>query len=115
MEAHHRHKKDAPSGTALLLGEAAAAGRGASLSELRVDGRAGLTGARTDGTIGFASLRGGSVIGDHHVVFAGEGERVEFTHLAQDRTTFAHGAVKAALWLARQPPGRYRMTDVLGL
>ena len=115
VEMHHRHKVDAPSGTALLLGEAAAAGRGASLSELRVDGRAGLTGARTDGTIGFASLRGGSVIGDHSVVFAGEGERVEFTHLAQDRTTFAHGAVKAALWLAGKPAGRYRMTDVLGL
>ena len=115
VEMHHRHKVDAPSGTALLLGEAAAAGRGAALSELRVDGRAGLTGARTEGTIGFASLRGGSVIGDHSVVFAGEGERVELTHLAQDRTTFAHGAVKAALWLAGQPPGRYRMTDVLGL
>lgn len=114
-EMHHRHKVDAPSGTALLLGEAAAAGRGATLGELRVDSRAGLTGARTDGTIGFASLRGGSVIGDHRVVFAGDGERVELSHLAQDRTIFAHGAVSAALWLHRRAPGRYRMGDVLGL
>jgi 4-hydroxy-tetrahydrodipicolinate reductase len=114
-EMHHRHKVDAPSGTALLLGEAAAAGRGAPLSDLKVEGRAGLTGARTEGTIGFASLRGGSVIGDHSVVFAGEGERIELTHLAQDRTTFAHGAVRAALWLVDRPPGRYRMNDVLDL
>ncbi|WP_375390553.1 4-hydroxy-tetrahydrodipicolinate reductase [uncultured Sphingomonas sp.] len=115
VEMHHRHKVDAPSGTALLLGEAAAAGRGATLGELRVDSRAGLTGARTDGTIGFASLRGGAVIGDHRVVFAGEGERVELSHLAQDRTIFAHGAVSAALWLHGRAPGRYRMGDVLGL
>lgn len=114
-EMHHRHKVDAPSGTALLLGEAAAAGRGATLAELRVDSRAGLTGARTEGTIGFASLRGGSVIGDHCVVFAGEGERVALSHLAQDRSTFAHGAVKAALWLAGKSAGRYRMADVLAL
>lgn len=115
VEAHHRHKKDAPSGTALLLGEAAAAGRGTTLSELRVDTRAGLTGARMEGTIGLASLRGGSIIGDHHVVFAGEGERLELSHLAQDRTTFARGAVQGALWLAGRPPGRYRMGDVLDL
>jgi 4-hydroxy-tetrahydrodipicolinate reductase len=115
VEMHHRHKVDAPSGTALLLGEAAAAGRGSPLSELKVEGRAGLTGARTEGTIGFASLRGGSVIGDHSVIFAGEGERIELNHLAEDRTTFAHGAVKAALWLAGQPRGRYRMADVLGV
>jgi 4-hydroxy-tetrahydrodipicolinate reductase len=115
VEMHHRHKIDAPSGTALLLGEAAAAGRGTPLSELKVEGRAGLTGARSEGTIGFASLRGGSVIGDHSVVFAGEGERIELNHLAQDRSIFAHGAVKAALWLADQPPGRYRMSDVLAL
>ena len=115
VEMHHRHKVDAPSGTARLLGEAAAAGRGTPLSEVRVDSRAGLTGARTEGTIGFASLRGGSVIGDHSVVFAGEGERIELNHLAQDRTTFAHGAVKAALWLAGRPAGRYRMADVLDL
>ena len=98
-----------------MLGEAAAAGRGVRLSEVRVDSRAGLTGARTDTTIGFASLRGGSVVGDHTVVFAGDGERIELSHLAQDRSTFAHGAVRAAQWLAGQPPGRYRMDDVLGL
>ena len=115
VEMHHRHKVDAPSGTALLLGEAAAAGRGQPLAELRVDARAGLIGARTDATIGFASLRGGSVVGDHSVVFAGEGERIELNHLAQDRSTFAHGAVQAALWLAGRPAGRYRMADVLGL
>lgn len=114
-EMHHRHKIDAPSGTALLLGEAAAAGRGVRLNAVRVDSRAGLTGARTEGTIGFASLRGGSVIGDHSVIFAGEGERIELSHLAQDRTTFAHGAVRAAQWLHGRPPGRYRMGDVLGL
>jgi 4-hydroxy-tetrahydrodipicolinate reductase len=115
VEMHHRHKVDAPSGTAIQLGEAAAAGRGAPLSEMRVDGRAGLVGARTDGTIGFASLRGGSVIGDHAVVFATEGERIELSHRAEDRIVFANGAVRAALWLAGQAPGRYRMGDMLGL
>ena len=115
VEAHHRHKVDAPSGTAILLGEAAAAGRGTTLSELRVDGRAGLTGARTEGTIGMASLRGGSIVGDHNVVFASDGERIELGHFAQDRGIFAKGAVRAALWLAGQPAGRYRMGDVLGL
>lgn len=115
VEMHHRHKVDAPSGTALLLGEAAAQGRGTSLGELRVDGRAGLTGARTEGTIGFSSLRGGSVIGDHQVVFAGEGERIELGHRGDNRSIFARGAVKAALWLATRAPGRYRMGDVLGL
>lgn len=115
VESHHRHKVDAPSGTAILLGEAAAAGRGTTLSELRVDGRAGLTGARTEGTIGMASLRGGSVVGDHNVIFASEGERVELAHLAQDRSIFAKGAVRAALWIADKPAGRYRMGDVLGL
>ncbi|AXJ94513.1 MULTISPECIES: 4-hydroxy-tetrahydrodipicolinate reductase [unclassified Sphingomonas] len=115
VESHHRYKVDAPSGTALLLGEAAAAGRGTTLGEVRVDGRAGLTGARTEGTIGLASLRGGSVIGDHHVVFASDGERIELAHLAQDRSIFAKGAVRAGLWLAGQTPGRYRMADVLGL
>ena len=114
-EMHHRHKVDAPSGTALLLGEAAAAGRGTALGEVRVDSRVGLTGARSEGTIGFASLRGGSVIGDHKVVFAGEGERIELSHLAQDRSIFARGAVRAALWLAGRTAGRYRMGDVLGL
>jgi len=115
VEMHHRHKKDAPSGTAIQLGEAAAKGRGAPLSEVRVDGRAGLVGERTEGTIGFASLRGGSVIGDHSVVFATEGERIELNHRADDRVVFANGAVRAALWLADRPAGRYRMGDVLGL
>ncbi|MBB4153741.1 4-hydroxy-tetrahydrodipicolinate reductase [Sphingomonas jinjuensis] len=115
VEMHHRHKVDAPSGTALLLGEMAAQGRGASLAELRVDARAGLTGARCEGTIGMASLRGGSIVGDHSVVFASEGERLTLSHDAQDRGIFARGAVKAALWLAGQPAGRYRMGDVLGL
>jgi 4-hydroxy-tetrahydrodipicolinate reductase len=115
VEMHHRFKVDAPSGTALLLGEAAAQGRGTPLSQVRVDSRAGLTGARAEGTIGFASLRGGSVIGDHRIVFAGDGERVELSHLAQDRSTFAHGAVRAAQWLVGRAPGRYRMGDVLGL
>lgn len=115
VEMHHRHKVDAPSGTALLLGEAAAAGRGTTLSESRVDSRAGLVGARTEGTIGFASLRGGSVIGDHSVIFASDGERIELNHRGEDRSIFAKGAVKAALWLAGQPAGRYQMGDVLGL
>lgn len=115
LEMHHRHKLDAPSGTALLLGEAAARGRGTTLGELRVDSRAGLVGARSEGTIGFASLRGGSVIGDHSVIFASEGERIELNHRGDDRSIFAKGAVRAALWLAGQPAGRYRMGDVLGL
>jgi 4-hydroxy-tetrahydrodipicolinate reductase len=115
VETHHRHKVDAPSGTALLLGEAAAAGRGTTLAETRVDGRAGLVGARTEGTIGFASIRGGSVIGDHNVIFATEGERIELGHRGEDRVIFARGAVRAALWLAGRTPGRYRMADVLGL
>lgn len=115
LESHHRHKVDAPSGTALMLGEAAAAGRGLTLGEVRVDSRAGLVGARSEGTIGFASLRGGSVIGDHSVIFANEGERIELSHLAQDRSIFAHGAVRAALWIAGRPAGRYRLEDVLGL
>lgn len=115
VEMHHRHKVDAPSGTALMLGEAAATGRGTSLAEVRVDGRAGLTGARTEGTIGFSSLRGGSVIGEHQVVFATDGERIELGHRGEDRVIFARGAVRAALWLKDQPPGRYRMGDVLGL
>ncbi len=115
LEMHHRHKVDAPSGTALFLGEAAAAGRGTSLGDVRVDGRAGLVGARSEGTIGFSSLRGGSVIGDHSVIFASEGERIELNHRGDDRSIFAKGAVRAALWLAGRAPGRYRMGDVLGL
>jgi 4-hydroxy-tetrahydrodipicolinate reductase len=115
VEMHHRHKVDAPSGTALLLGEAAAAGRGATLAEVKVADRAGLTGARAEGTIGFASLRGGTVAGDHQVVFAGPGERIEIGHRAEDRAIFARGAITAALWLADKPAGRYQMNEVLGL
>ncbi len=115
VEFHHRHKVDAPSGTALLLGEAAASGRDTTLSEVRVDSRAGLVGARSDGTIGFASLRGGSVVGDHQVIFASEGERIELGHRGDSRSIFAKGAVKAAMWLAGKPAGRYRMAEVLGL
>ncbi|APR51910.1 4-hydroxy-tetrahydrodipicolinate reductase [Sphingomonas koreensis] len=114
-EMHHRQKVDAPSGTALMLGEAAAAGRAVSLGEVRVADRAGLTGARAEGTIGFASLRGGTVIGDHLVVLAGVGERIELAHRAEDRAIFARGAVRAALWLADKPAGRYTMDAVLGL
>ena len=114
-EMHHRHKVDAPSGTALLLGEAAAAGRGIPLSEAKVADRAGLTGARSEGTIGFASLRGGSVAGDHVVVFAGEGERIELSHRAENRAIFARGAITAALWLVGKPAGRYGMEQVLGV
>lgn len=115
VETHHRHKVDAPSGTALLLGEAAAAGRGITLAEAKVTDRAGLVGARAEGTIGFASVRGGSVAGDHQVIFAGTGERVEIGHRAEDRTIFAKGAITAALWLVDQPAGRYQMAEVLGL
>ncbi len=115
VEMHHRHKVDAPSGTALLLGEAAAAGRNTTLPEVRVSDRAGLTGARSEGTIGFASLRGGSVVGDHQVIFAGQGERIELGHRGDDRSIFARGAVTAALWLADKPAGRYAMSEVLGL
>ncbi|WNO53598.1 4-hydroxy-tetrahydrodipicolinate reductase [Stakelama saccharophila] len=115
LEMHHRAKVDAPSGTALMLGDAAAEGRGSDLSDLSVVGRAGLTGERTDGTIGFASLRGGTVAGDHSVIFAGNGERITLSHQAESRDIFAHGAIRAALWLAGQQPGRYTMNAVLGL
>lgn len=114
-EMHHRQKVDAPSGTALMLGEAAAAGRGVALGEVRVADRAGLTGARAEATIGFASLRGGTVVGDHMVILAGAGERIELAHRAEDRAIFARGAVRAALWLAGKPAGRYTMDAVLGL
>ncbi len=114
-EMHHRNKVDAPSGTALLLGQAAAEGRGVRLDAVSDRGRDGITGPRTAGHIGFASLRGGSVAGDHQLVVAGEGERIELGHRAESRAIFAQGAVKAALWLAGRPPGRYDMTDVLGL
>ncbi len=114
-EMHHRMKVDAPSGTALLLGEAAAQGRVIDLSKNSSRGRDGHTGARETGSIGFASLRGGSVAGDHIVIFAADDERIELTHRADNRRIFARGAVKAALWLARQPAGRYSMDQVLGL
>jgi len=114
VEMHHRHKQDAPSGTGFLLGEAAAAGRGVDLATASQRGRDGI-GARTEGTIGFAALRGGSVAGDHQVIFAGPGERIELGHRAESRSIFAEGAIKAARWLSAKPPGRYTMTDVLGL
>lgn len=115
VEMHHRHKVDAPSGTALLLGEAAARGRGIDLATHSERGRDGITGARGVGTIGFAALRGGSVPGDHRVMFATEGESIEIAHRAETRAIFARGAVTAALWLAGRAPGRYAMRDVLGI
>ena len=115
LEMHHRHKVDAPSGTALLLGEAAAEGRAIGLADASVRVRDGHTGPRTEGTIGFATLRGGSVVGDHSVIFAGAGERLELNHRAEDRGIFARGVVKAALWARGRPPGQYSMADVLGL
>jgi 4-hydroxy-tetrahydrodipicolinate reductase len=115
LEAHHRHKVDAPSGTALGLGQAAARGRGVVLDKVAARGRDGITGERKRGAIGFASLRGGSVTGDHTVTFAGEGERIELTHRAEGRHVFARGAVRAALWAQGKGPGLYGMNDVLGL
>ncbi len=115
LEMHHRQKVDAPSGTALLLGRAAAAGRGVELDRVSQRTRDGFTGARRPGDIGFATLRGGDVAGDHSVIFAGPGERVELTHKATTRDVFARGALKAALWTRGRPPGLYGMRDVLGL
>lgn len=115
VEMHHRMKVDAPSGTALLLGEAAAAGRDVSLAAASVRVRDGHTGRREPGTIGFATLRGGTVVGDHRVILAGAGERIELLHTAEDRAIFARGAVKAALWAHGRKPGLYSMADVLGL
>jgi 4-hydroxy-tetrahydrodipicolinate reductase len=115
VEMHHRAKIDAPSGTALMLGQAAAEGRNIVLSEHSARGRDGVTGARTTGDIGFASLRGGTVAGDHSVIFAGPYERIELTHKAEDRMLFAHGALKAAMWAHGKQPGLYSMADVLGL
>lgn len=115
VEMHHRRKVDAPSGTALMLGEAAAAGLGADLATAAIRARDGHTGPRPDGAIGFATLRGGTVVGDHRVVFAGAGERIELAHLAEDRGLFARGAIKAALWGRGRKPGCYAMADVLGL
>ena len=115
IEAHHRHKVDAPSGTALKLGQVVADATGRDLDKVAVYGREGQTGARDQKTIGFATIRAGDVVGDHTVLFAGEGERVEITHKASSRMSFASGAVRAAGWLAEQPAGLYDMQDVLGL
>jgi 4-hydroxy-tetrahydrodipicolinate reductase len=115
LEMHHRNKVDAPSGTAYLLGKAAADGRAISLKDKSVRVRDGITGARNSGDIGFATLRGGSVVGDHTVIFAGGGERLELRHVAENRELFARGAVRAAIWCGTQSPGLYNMFDVLGL
>ena len=115
IEAHHNKKVDAPSGTALMLGEAAAEGRGVSLEAVADRGRDGITGARKRGDIGFTAIRGGDIVGEHDVLFAAAGERIVLRHLATDRAIFARGAVKAALWGQGQKPGEYDMMDVLGL
>ncbi|MEM9433723.1 MAG: 4-hydroxy-tetrahydrodipicolinate reductase [Pseudomonadota bacterium] len=115
VEAHHHHKVDAPSGTALMLGEAAATGRGVALQDVADRGRDGITGARQRGDIGFTAIRGGDVVGEHDVIFAAQGERIVLRHLATDRAIFARGALKAALWGQKQPAGCYDMLDVLGL
>ena len=115
VEAHHRMKLDAPSGTALMLGEAAAAGREVALPEVADRGRDGITGARQRGHIGFSAIRGGDSVGEHEGIFAGEGERIVLRHVAGDRAIFARGALKAALWGQDRPPGLYDMLDVLGL
>lgn len=115
VEAHHRHKVDAPSGTALAMGEAIAAARNVNLSDVAVYAREGITGEREEDTIGFATVRGGDVIGDHTVMFLADGERLEITHKASHRGTFANGAVRAAHWLKGQSTGLYDMNDVLGL
>lgn len=115
IEAHHNRKVDAPSGTALMLGEAAAEGRGVNLEEARDSGRDGITGARKKGDIGFTAIRGGDIVGEHDVLFAAAGERIVLRHLATDRAIFARGALKAALWGQGKAPGEYDMIDVLGL
>lgn len=115
IEAHHRHKVDAPSGTALAIGKAMAGARGVSLEEHSVTHRDGITGARPDGAIGFSTIRGGDIVGDHTALFAADGERLEITHRASSRRSFARGACRAALWLAQKQPGLYGMQDVLGL
>jgi 4-hydroxy-tetrahydrodipicolinate reductase len=115
VEMHHRGKVDAPSGTALALGRAAAAARGVVFEEVATRGRDGITGPRRPGTIGFAALRGGDAVGDHHVIFAAMGERLELTHRATNRGIYSTGALRAALWLVGRPPGLYGMKDVLGL
>ena len=115
IEAHHNQKVDAPSGTALMLGEAAAEGRGVALDDVSDRGRDGITGARKRGDIGFTAIRGGDIVGEHDVLFAAAGERITLRHVATDRTVFARGALKAALWGQTQGPGQYDMLDVLGL
>ncbi|MAM63649.1 4-hydroxy-tetrahydrodipicolinate reductase [Maritimibacter sp. UBA3975] len=115
VEAHHKHKVDAPSGTALMLGEAAAEGRGVRLSDVSDRGRDGITGEREEGHIGFSAIRGGDIVGEHDVIFAGAGERIILRHVATDRAIFARGALKAALWGIGRKPGAYDMMDVLGL
>lgn len=115
VEHHHNRKVDAPSGTALMLGEAAAAGRGVVLADVTDSGRDGVTGARTRGDIGFSAVRGGDIVGEHDVIFAGAGERIILRHLASDRALFARGAITAALWGQGRAPGEYDMLDVLGL
>lgn len=115
IEAHHNQKVDAPSGTALMLGEAAAAGRGVTLADVRDSGRDGITGARKRGDIGFSAIRGGDIVGEHDVLFAGPGERIVLRHVASDRSLFAKGALRAALWGQGKAPGEYDMMDVLGL
>jgi 4-hydroxy-tetrahydrodipicolinate reductase len=115
FEAHHRRKVDAPSGTALMLGQAAADGRGVGLGQAAVRVRDGITGARDPGAIGFSVMRGGGIVGEHAVVFAAEDEILTFSHSARDRSLFARGAVEAAMWVARRPPGLYDMQNVLGL
>ncbi|HXP89409.1 MAG TPA: 4-hydroxy-tetrahydrodipicolinate reductase [Fibrobacteria bacterium] len=114
VEAHHKHKKDAPSGTALMLAKAVAKGRGVELADVAVYGREGLPGERPNGEIGIHAVRGGSVVGDHWVTFFGEGERIEIHHHAESRRTFAEGAVRAAKWVAGRKPGLYTMRHVLG-
>ena len=115
IEAHHRHKVDAPSGTALRMGEVLADALGKDLKDVGVFAREGITGPREAGTIGFATVRGGDIVGDHTVLFAADGERVEVTHKASSRATFANGAVRAAAWLRNQPVALYDMQDVLNL
>jgi 4-hydroxy-tetrahydrodipicolinate reductase len=115
VEAHHNRKVDAPSGTAIMLGEAAAEGRGVSLADVRDAGRDGITGAREAGAIGFSAIRGGDIVGEHDVIFAAAGERLVLRHIATDRAIFARGALKAAIWAQDQGPGEFSMLDVLGL
>lgn len=115
VEAHHRYKVDAPSGTALAMGEAAATGRGVHLSDVMVAGRNGVTGERQYGTIGFSSIRGGDIVGEHHAMFCCDGERIDLSHFASSRLNFARGAIRAVIWINDKTSGFYAMSDVLGL